>query len=364
MDWHRGNIINGIISQASVKGGVVGGDAVSRTWGDNGMLAQESTEFISYYVLKNVAKKPAYQLPRQFQRGHLSATYGDDNLFHRVWVSPLLIEVGFITEDDQFEVKIWNAWLAREVDFTAVSSIAPEGTLITYPTLPYTITRSDSLILTLDLYKEGPPVQDTFYGLTIDGDLYTTNITGTRVLPVEPDIQWDESLTISYEFATIMYQDGVRFQEQRRPLMEWADRVISATYLLEGNSAHKFFNVLSYGHDKVFGCPIYNEKMVASSITVDSNIIPLVTATDDLYNLNNNANYIIIVDHENELAEIKEIEAIASAQITTVKDIVETFDVGSTFIYPALISLLYAVSFTEQSDNVETMQVEFREFVA
>ena len=362
---HRANyFIGAAVTQASIKADHYGADARSQTIGDRGNTAQESSEAPSYYVMRNVADGPPYRLPSKMVKAVFLHNYGEENLFYRIWVSPQLIEMGFITEDDQFEIKIWNAYLDREVDFTGVAVVDQEGTLLTYPSLPWTITRSDSLTLDLDVYKEGPPVQNTYYSLTIDGEVFVTNITGTRIIPIEPDIQWNGNHVMTYEFMTVMYQDGVRFKEQRRPLYDVPDRRLAVTYQLEGTSAHRLFNLFSYGHDKVFGTPIYYEKMVPATITVGSPVITLVTDTTDMYNLNNNAVFIIIVDHENEIAEIKEIDTIATNQIDVVKNIVETFDVDATFVYPVFLSILHAVSFSDDSDNVETMEAEFREYIA
>jgi len=297
-------------------------------------------------------------------RATLDPSYGKDHLFGRVWVRPVLIEVGFITEELVYEIKIWNAWLSRSIDFTNVSVIAQDGTSLDYPALPYTMPQSGSLVLDLTVEKDGPTSQSTLYGLTLDGDVYNVQITGLRVIALEPDIEWDKSPKIDYAFQTVMFQDPARYQEQRRPLIEYPDRKQSVSYLLLDNTAHRIFNMFSYGHDKVFGVPIYNEKMVPSDITAGLDIIQLVTSTDYMYNLKNNCQFIIIVDHDNNQAEIKEIKSISANEIEVETVVAETFNLQTTFVYPALLSLIQASRFAEETDNIQIVTVDFKEFVA
>lgn len=361
-DYHKADLITSVPQFYADKDDVYGGDEAARSIGSSGLQPQPLGDYIPVF---RSGLKPAYQIPVDHHRADLLATYGDDNLFHRVWVSPLDIDSGFITEDVVYEIKIWNAWISEDVDFTNVGVIAQDGTALTYPGLPYTITRTNSIILDLDVFKDGPPNQDTQYSLTINGIVYYIEIEGTRVIAVTPDIQWANSSMFKYTFITIMYQDMIRFQEQRRPLVEIPPREISVVYQLEGNSANTLFNTLSYGHDKVFGVPIYNEKLIPTDLTVDGNVITLSAATPTtyLYNLVTNASYVIIVDHVSELAEIKEISSVGANSITLVKDIIETFDLQSTYVYPVLISIVKSAKFSELTDNVEILTIDFMELI-
>ena len=149
----------------------------------------------------------------------------------------------------------------------------------------------------------------TTWLLTIDGIEFEIEITGVRVIPWFLDLNWDKLPVITYDFETVIFTTNY-LKEQRRSLSDESWIELSAKFDTSSGNNRKIFNLLSYGQDKVFGIPIYTEKMTVDSISTSS-----LDVNEDmtyLWNLQNNALYVIIVDHENALAEIKEIDSIAS----------------------------------------------------
>lgn len=286
---------------------------------------------------------------------------GNDLIFERIWVTPQLIEASFITESKDYEIAIWNAYQERSVVFSAIDSTSPTGTTLTTPTLPVNITQSDDLVLTLTIDQEGPPLQNTTYTTTIDGIDFVITITGIRVIGLVPEPNWGPGIQINYSFETAMFQTP-RFREQRRPLMDTPYRQAYLRYLSYDTEAHRFFYVLAYGHDKIFGVPIYNEMMRASDIPNGGTVITTTTATTDMYNLNNLCSHIAIVDHNNNLSEIKEFSSIGTNSITVSQAITGTYNVNTTLIYPVFFASVTSLQKSHATDDVETIEIEFGEF--
>jgi hypothetical protein len=145
-----------------------------------------------------------------------------------------------------------------------------------------------------------------------------------------------------------------RFEEQRRPLMDTPYRTLSAAWPIYGEEAHTFFYDLSYGHDKVFGVPIYNEMMLVSTITQGSSTITLSTAVTNMYNLNNLSTHIAVM---------KEIDTITpDYTLTVTQDMVENFTAATTRIYPVFFATLSGVRSGHETDDVESVMLEFQEY--
>lgn len=296
------------------------------------------------------------------RNGVLPFSAGRDLIFERVWVEPQRVEAGFITEELTYEISIWNAYQERSVEFTSMSSVASDGTSMPTPSLPVDIQQSDDVVLTLTIDQNGPPIQDTYYKPLVDGVLYSIYITGLRVLGFSPEPTWEKGVQIVYGFQTAMYQ-SIRFEEQRRALMDEPYTKLTATFPITSQDAHKLFYDLSYGHDKLFGVPIYNESMGVSSITAGSDTITVANAVDNLYFLNNLATHIIVVDHGAGQTEIKEISSITpSDTITTTQDVVATFTAATTRVYPIFFGVVASVRSGHVTDDVVMVELSFEEF--
>lgn len=293
--------------------------------------------------------------------GYMPFSAGRDLIFERIWVSPQLVAAGFITEELTYDISVWNAYQERSVEFTSVTGLSADGTDLDTPTLPHTITQSDDLILTLTINLAGPPIQATTYSLVVDAVTFGVEVTGIRVVGLIPDPNWGRGIMIRYRFETAMAVSP-RFVEQRRPLMDAPYRDMTATYLLSDEEAHRFFYVLSYGHDKIFGLPIYNEKLRCSVIPNGGTTITTVTDTTNMYNLNNLSTHIAIVDHADGTSEIKEVSSVGANSIEVAQDISGTFDVDTTRVYPVVFATVASLRKQHATDNVETVAIEFAEF--
>lgn len=284
--------------------------------------------------------------------------YGHDFIFDRVWIQPLDVDLQFIVEDLEREIKIWNAWRIKSIQVTNVAVVDQEGTDLIYPTLPHLLQKFADTVYTLEVYQDGPPLQNTIYTLTIDGDDFVLTVTGIRIIPLFMDPNWEQSFEMTYEFSSTIFSTD-HLKEQRRPLSDesWFNLIFS--FDTQSDANRKLFNILSYGHDKVFGVPVYNEKMTATAIGTTS-----IDVSEDLsyyYNLEG-ASYVMIVDHVNAIAEIKEIDSIASGTINFNQNIAESFTVGSTYVYPCVFAILNSYSSNNETDDFDVVTIDLREY--
>jgi hypothetical protein len=301
--------------------------------------------------------------PASDNYGWLSCDFGGEFMFNRVWVEPLSFALNFITDDATYDLKIWNAYRDQDISVTNVTVQNQTGTLLDYPSLPDTIVNFGDTIYTLYIYQDGPPLQDTTYTLTIAGNDYVVEITGIRVIPWDLDANWDVDLNIVYEFTSTIYSNE-KLYEQRRALSKESWINIKGTYDTSGLKSRRHHNLLMYGHDKVFGVPIYSEKLTPTILVQAGSTITVEEDFTYYYNLNQKSDYIIIVDHVNEMAEIKEISSlvVGSKQINVSQPISNDFDTTTTFVYPCAFCIVKSFRGNMQTDRFDAMMVDFREY--
>lgn len=333
---------------------------VSRSYPVNEALLETATPRylkVAYPFDRNLYMKP--------QKEHAITTfsYAHDLLYNRIWVFPQTIAAGFITEEQIHEITIWNAYLERSVDWTAIGVINENGTTFDYPTFPFTLPPTGDTVRDLTIEASGPPLQDTTWQITVDGlgfDVYTS---GIRIVPLEPEPNWGRNIKMGYSFNTVMFNTE-RFFEQRRALQEISVRRASLNFVLKDYASARMFNRIAYGHDKIFGIPIYPEKLYPTAVTQGTNTVNVSNSTEFMWNLKNRAAFIVIVDHENHVIEIKEFTQVNDYDIVLKTAIIESFDITRTVVYPCLFATVQSVKYGEPSSHVRTAAIEFKEYLS
>jgi hypothetical protein len=283
-------------------------------------------------------------------------SYGDEVLFYRIWFEPYTIDAGFIVEDEDHLVKIWNAYFDQTASITAIDGTATEGTSITYDSLPITIGKFADYEVTVTVLRVGPPLQETVYTFTINAVDYETAIDGIRVVSIPWDPDWDNKIRIEMGFDTALSRTKY-FVEQRKWLRENARYKLQFTATNHGLEAQKMKQIVAYGHDKVFGVPIYSEQAYPSADFTSSSIITTSNDLDKMWYLNNQAEYVVIIDHVTNVSEIKEIDSVSVNQIDLINPVSGTFSYLSSKVYPIVMCLAESISI--QPHAAEALRASF-----
>jgi hypothetical protein len=289
--------------------------------------------------------------------------YPEGLLYNRIWVRPREVDGGFIIADANFPISLWNAYQYSFVSMTDVQVENQPGTTLTYPHLPFLFGPMGELSVVLTILKFGPSLQSTQWKLTIAGVEYVIDVFGLRTLGL-PDIHnWVENHTMIYKFETLIYQSAT-LKEQRRPLQLEPTRATKIGFLVQRVSSEIFFNRLNYGHDKVFSVPVYNEPIVATSIPQGGSTLTLTTDTTDLYDLNNFADYVCLIQAEDNLIEVLQIDSISQYSITTTGNVVSLFTPEKTTIFPVFWGVLTNLEIEHATSVVDRISTEFQEYKA
>jgi len=294
-------------------------------------------------------------------------SYADNLLFDRIWFTPSEVNARFITAASYYPITIWNAYLRANKPFTGITSFNPAGTSITDPT-PYNLqptadTHSIGLLnpdigVTITVNKDGPSIQNTNYYLTIAAVMYPIAVRGVRTMSLAAFPDFATSPKFTYTYETTLFQSE-RGKEQRRVLRDIPIRTLSGDYLLEGIEGQKFFNKILYGHDKLFATPIINELMKPTVLTTGTNVISISGTTADKWNFVNFCDFIIITDGTQ--IETHEIVSYTSNTITTLSNIILTWDTKITLIYPAYLSVADNIKVVNNTNSVSTVSIDWIE---
>lgn len=294
--------------------------------------------------------------------GFICHSYGDENLFWRIWFEPVEYDAGFITEDRQFNIKIWNAHLDVLATISAINVLAQEGTSIDHDPVPITIPKFGDMTAKVTIYRVGPPLQNTVYTFTINAADHTCTITGMRIIDWVLEPNWERDIKLELAFETSIAENRF-FKEQRRYLREDFWRAIKLSAWAEGLDAQKTKQNLVYGHDKVFGIPIYSEPCYPTGMITGQTTINISNDITKFWNLNNLSTYVIIVDHAGLVGEVKEVDSIGAGSIVLVRAVTQTFVEALTVVYPMFMATIASLSLQNVTDDLIVFDVNFEEYI-
>jgi len=288
-------------------------------------------------------------------------SFGDDNVFWRVWFDPVLIAAGMITEGVDYTINIWNAFIDATVDITLVAESNPAGIDFTVPATPVTIQKFGEDSYTFTVLRLGPPAQNSTITFVVNGVTYETEITGVRVIPFVYDPDYKSRLAHTIEFETIIAR-AKRLKEQRRPLRENMLVHTDVEIFAQDIDAQHFENTMRYGKGFVFAVPIYFEQIYPSTTLTGQLSFSTSNDLTKFWMLNNKAQYIIIINTSTLVGETKEISSVASGSITLENTINETFDLNYVAVYPAIFSYIQTLKMAQKTDSLAVNRIGFKEF--
>lgn len=299
----------------------------------------------------------------QDRDGLMGHNHGDDEIYGRVWVLPAEIDAGFIADQKEYEISVWNAFAVSK-QITAIAVNSGDGLDLDYDTLPITLPRDGEDIHALSILVAGPPSQDSMYTYTVSGVDYTVSITGQRVVPFVYEPNWAKAVKLSYEFHTLVSRSKT-YKEQRRAMQDTPRRKESLEYIfldyLEYSEAK---NTLEYAFNKVLVVPIFTETILLLS-TVTGNTVINTSDTSDMYNYQNLTDFVLVHDFASDLWEVKEVESFTNTTVTFTRAVQETIVKESALMYPLMLTTLPKINFQIECGNpvIAGLGAEFTEYI-
>lgn len=293
---------------------------------------------IHSFLLAEISKQSPVDTSKTLSAILPTGAFTDEVILGKTYFTPRLIESGFITEDSEHSILIWNsAQTSKEISSIAGESIT--GTELVHDSTPININSESDVTHTLSVLKEGPPFQSSEYTYTIDGLFFVLLVTGQRIEPFLFDPDWSQSYKCSYSFNTVLSRTK-KFVEQRRPLLESARREIECGFWEQGLVMQRVHNELKRFNSIAIGVPIFQEILELTSNPQDELTATFRQDLSPFFNLNNSTTFLLIKDLQNiDNHEVKEISSIdlENNEITFTNTVKNSYTPSQCIVYPIFI---------------------------
>lgn len=300
--------------------------------------------------------------PRDSKAAIRAHDFGDI-IWGKIYISPSVIDVGFIVSETTHQILIWNAYEDLVNEITDINASNPDGTDLPYPPFPKSLPPMGSYQHTLTVKKDGPPVQQTVYTYDVTTGILTLTITGKRVVMFVWDHNWAAGgLSMSLALKTALNKNR-RHKEQRRPLSSKVLRGVSVALMEAGVSGQKLINTLEYGHDKIFGVPIYTEVMTPITSLTGNSAFTVSESLTDFYHVQSLLKYVLIADWAAGVFGLYEVTLRVGSVFNLAATITETFSISTTKIYPTFLGMINEFKVNSVTNNAVRADVDFGEVI-
>lgn len=162
--------------------------------------------------------------PDKLFAGIENVRYYNDELYNQIWLIERKYNVGFITQDFDTTVEVWNAYRTPKT-LNSVGWTVGEVELGSPVSLPYTFPANTSKLFNLKVLGEGASNINASINFNFMGESAVIgNITGQRAIIFNYPHNWIQEYSESYQFYTVILPT-LTLEEQRasygeRPLFK------------------------------------------------------------------------------------------------------------------------------------------------
>ncbi len=198
--------------------------------------------------------------PAIAKSGHEQQMFGMADWYNRIHITPTTIDLGFVVSDIAYAIEVWNAYLTSKT-LSSVLSNGFDGVTLTQPAAtPLTYEPLQVRNYTLNVDSVGGVVLSAGLIFNFTGaptpDL---SISGTRILlfPFRPNWQNRVSETLEWKTDVLRAFDG---DEQRRSLRVLPRRGLEYDFMVRGENARLFENLMWSWQHRLFAVPLWMYK--------------------------------------------------------------------------------------------------------
>lgn len=283
------------------------------------------------------------------------------NVFGNVFLAPMAFDKGFITEDSEETIEIWNADYENEAVISTITEVNPQGTDFDMPILPQTIPRGDYEQHTFTVLEAGPAIQDTHFIYTIGAAVYDVTVTGKRIVVFPYEMTWEGGLEFEYKLETVIFRTE-SFKEQRRNMFEVPEVSMRAGFLEQLPVKTTFFIDVETFSKKVLGIPVYQEIILPVEDLQGLSTINTAESIEYYFYMQNLASLALFTRiSDPTINELKEIASVGVNSFSTVVDVINEFPANDTAIYPVFVGNIEQKKHKAKSDLVIKTDLAFRE---
>lgn len=269
---------------------------------------------------------------------------------------------GFFTEDQAYELTIWNAKYTPVV-ISNINVDSVEGTDLEPFIYPSGVPEDGFVKYNIAIFADGPATQNTTYTFTIDSQEFSTVITGTRVLAFALPVNWDKPYKFSLSFETVV-EANKKGREQRRPLRTVPLKSTDLSILIDNVEKSDIFqHWLDFAKERFIALPIYQEAMFMATDLLEG--VMNITVDTDTSNFSylSETRFVLLMNYETYSVEIKEIDEvdIETGYMLFKNPVISGVSRSNLVIYPTYFSSIRLAQYSTKTDSAADVKLKFKE---
>ena len=282
----------------------------------------------------------------------------EDSMMNTVYLFPADVDAGFILEDKASAIKLWNAY-RTEKTLNSILATSPLGTNLNL-IAPQDIVGLNVIEHVLDIYKAGPPVQNSKYLYDISSEEVELSVVGKRIEVWEFENNWKNGIEIILQFSTVVWANEL-YYEQRRSLRENYFIKQIASFLFNDLEMQKFFNNIKELQSKLMAIPFYNSACLVQNDLIGNNSLDVLENIDD-HKFFQRSLFVCIFDIKKEIdVEIKEVDYFTTNSIVLLSNVLGDFKSKETAVYPVFFGRIESSPLISNTGNIISSTISFRE---
>lgn len=268
--------------------------------------------------------------PRAALAGGALPSYGVD-LYNRIHVFPADLPLGNVTGEQQYTIRVWNAWM-RAQTLTAQTAAGDEGLVLAgQGEPPIQFSALQERLYTLTIGNDGPPTIEAEYTWTFgDGEVRRLEISGARIVSWCWPPDWSERIVERLTWMTEIHaSDALIEQAVRRRI--WPRQELEFSAWAEGADRRTMEAAMWGWGARAWALPIYTDGQQLIS-EYPAGATELMIATADLqFTAGGLAQ--IQEGSDSRTTETIEIDAVLADRVRLVRPLRKAWKAGA-WIYP------------------------------
>lgn len=273
-----------------------------------------------------------------------------DDYYYRIWIIPLVVNVGRILSERNDAVEIWNSFFEPRDYGPIVITGDDEGETLSGDT-DGTFNTLESQIRTLTTEVRGAAKVDVTYDFVFQGGGDTASVLrvlGVRLVAFLLRHNWLSPVIEQLAFRTDV-MTGISGVEQRKKLRQTPRRRLEMAYLTLTKQERMFLENASYNQNTVFSVPLWSDVTTLQADTmVGAQVFAVDTRGRD-YEVGGQ----VFLHTSTDVCESLEIESFTDSSITTVEPSLNAYSAGAR-VCPARFGILES----KQSIKRHTNQID------
>lgn len=289
--------------------------------------------------------------------------FEDELLYHRLWLTPSVIEIPLILAAVATKLRFWNAYLDRPVVLSDMNATGDAtGVSMTDPLLPINIPTNGFRELEITVTTQGATSLDVLFDLIHNADpqIVTIHVSGLRAMYLPIYHNWASDYQITYALSTVVSSTR-RLHEQRKPIHSRVRREVSLE-ALSFDSA-RLQNILQMSANRVFMVPFETEPMhpVGTGSILNLATLPITETLTQYFNLAR-ATHAVIRHFPTGGGFLAPIASYAANSLTFDSPITEDWKASDVCIYPVMPGTMTAFASTLITNRVGTAPLTCLEY--